>query len=287
MSQQPPPGKRVGSPQPPRLPHHISSVAHVFFSEDEAAAASNGPRANRHHAITCFGDGRIAAYACAGLVCGARTVGPDGHVSGVELVEDPDLIWSAGSYLPPEQPGGDRKDSANGAELARWTWPLPTAAAERWWRWTHLRAFADADLANLEILSGTMRFAPRGWHTATAGPAQHGLVICLFAREVSLWVTAFRLGRLVTLLAPPRLEILVFPDCWTTDWPGGRRSRLRAQRPLEPQGDLIARGGDLARAVADACPVVVTALPECGGTGGQESPGLILRRIAFRLATDF
>ncbi len=289
MSNQQPDGGRRRRRQPERRPHHISSIAHLFFADDEGDIGVAGRETNRHFTVTCFNESRISAFACAGLVTGARVLAKEVGRWGVLLEEDQAVLWSAGSFLPEDGTTTAGGPARPGTNLSAWEWPGHGVAGQSagLMRGRHLQALTGDGLTNLEIQAGSSRAAGTSWAASAAGMSNSGLVVCLLAGEMGQWGTAFRLGRLLGLLAPQLLEILVFPDHWATGGRPARQSLSEGDRSAGPSPELLARCRGLTRAVAGACPVTITTLPTGDHGDREKSPGTILRKMAARLAADF
>ncbi len=259
-----------GQSKPARQPHHISSIAHLFFSEDEMGEPLSGASAERKLVVTCFNESRISAYACAGLVAGSRQLAAGNPARSVHLLEDANVLWSAASFLTSEETAAVTSDyTETGGAL----------------HWSHWPALPDERLSSLEALAGARRAAPVGWDAPRVGPGGQGLFACLLEREMGQWGPAFRLGRLLGLLEPSRLEIIIFPDSWAK---GNDRAESYGGGNLPgtaQAADLLARCRSLTRAVSGTCPVTITALGEGEGES-QNSAGQALQKIATRLAGD-
>lgn len=259
-----------GQAKPARQPHHISSIAHLFFTEDEMGEPLAGASAECNLVVTCFNESRISAFACAGLVAGSRHLVAGNPARSVHLLEDVNVLWSAASFLTSDEAAavtGDHTESGGALH------------------WSHWPALPDERLSSLEALAGARRTAPVGWNAPLAGPGGQGLVACLLEREMGQWGPVFRLGRLLGLLGPSRLEIVIFPDSWAKGIDRAK-SYGRGNLPGTAQAaDLLARCRSLTRAVSGTCPVTITALGE-GEAESQTSAGQALQKIATRLAGD-
>lgn len=272
MSQQDPGGGRGAKSQ--RRPHHISSIAHLFFAEEVTDTPGTGT-GSVDLGVICFNDSRISAYASAGLVAGSRSVQVGAGARGVRLEEDGAVSWSAASYLPPDD--GRQPRNPHGGYTRDWSAAGATRGPVRW---VHFGGSQDQDLIGLEQLSGLAATAPTGWGKPGDRPGRHGLVVCLLACEVALWSTAFRLGRWLGLLMPRRLEVLVFPDGWSRGPVGVGRQTGRG--PIASPA-FLERCHELTRAVAGTCPVTITALP----ADDEAALAAILQNVAGRLTADF
>ncbi len=282
MTQNPPEGGRLGGPRPERLPHHISSIAHLFFDDDEGSVRPTGPVTVRSITVTGFNDSRISAYACASLVTATRVLATGGDARGVRLEEDPAVPWSAKSFLARGPSANGESSEKGGTGTIIWNWPADVAEPDSapLVRWVHLQAVGSESLAALEMRAGN------GRNPLARARGRGDLVVCLLAREMGCLGPAFRLGRLMGLLAPRRLEILVFPDFWAT---GGAAVPGTGQRDDRGDGvseDLLKRCRSLTRAVAGACPVSITVFPAGESGNPDRSPGMILQKLAARLAVD-
>jgi len=289
MSENPSAGGRRRRQRPERLPHHISSIAHLFFDEGESVALAPGPAATMDFAVTSISECRLSAYACAGLVAGARNLADQGEKWGVRLAEDPGLEWSADSFLPEKGARPADGTAAAGWDLKSWDWPPTVERPEspRYLRWSHLASLSASELADLESLSGSKRSAPAGWLAPMVSPGRHGLVMWLLAPEMGLWSTAFGVGRLLGVLVPRRVEILVFPERWASAAKKSFFARRVVGNGTGSPTELFARGRDLTRAVAGACPVTITAVPDGDAVDDEMRLEVILQNIAARLAADF
>ncbi len=260
-------GAGQGSPGSERQPHHISAIAHLFFAENEQGEPLSGATSDRDVVVTCFNDTRISANACAGLIVGTRQLEAENPALAVQLVEDINIPWSAESFLTEEIAAAVKSDYVKTGTTVRWT---------------HLPALPDEKLTSLEVLAGTRGEIPTGWATETSNPGRHGLVACLLEREMGQWGPAFRLGRLIGLLAPENLEIIIFADSWAKS---GGRPGTDTEKAIAPSAELLDRCRSLTRAVAGACPVTITTLASASADPAV-SPGAIFQKIAARLSRD-
>lgn len=198
----------------PRRPQHISSIAHLFFQEEDSAGEGAAHPAALEFAVAAAGVSPVSAFAAAGLALGS----PRSAI----LTEDNQLRWSASSFLAREEVEArvlSRRD-----EVSRNIWNLSPAAGvsskaicgdpsapalDREFRWSHLGCLGLAGLAHLESLAASR---------SLIGPSStgaDGLVWCLLAKEACHLGSSYFLGRLVELIRPRQIEILLFPDAWS------------------------------------------------------------------------
>ena len=268
MTDHPGDNRRIGPGRVERRSHHISSIAHLFFAADGQPAAGA-----LRLAVAGLGGGRASAFACAGLVAASRAVArPDGR--DVLLEEDGGLTWSAASYLAPERavvPEQGYPRSASPAERA----PLADGGAIRW---DHLGDLGRTDLSRLERWCGALASHPAGWDLPGGAPGRDGLVVCATAPFATSWQGAFLLGRLLGVLAPRRLEMVLFPASW---------SPAVVADSAASGADGLRRIRRLAESVQPGLAVEVTVgLPEAGRPGSGAARTL-LEAVAQRLLSDF
>ncbi len=257
-------GSRVATE---RQPHHISSIAHLFFDEDEMGEPLSGAISDGEIVVTGFNETRISAFACADLVTGAQLHAATNRAQSIQLVEDTEQSWLAESFLSADVIAAVKTDFVEtGSTL----------------RWTHLAAIPDQDLTNLETLAGAQNAVPVGWSMQPSNSRRRVLVACLLEKELGQWGPAFRLGRLTGMLAPDQLEIIIFDNSWeqNSDRPGaGMPSNIVAT------GGLLEKCRNLTSAVAGACPMTIT--PLCSRTeGSNSSTRPVLQKLAARLTRD-
>ena len=274
-----------GSELPDRRPHHISSIAHLFFAEDESSRLVTGAGGELCLAVTCFNDSRIAAFAAGGLVMGMRQATRVDPGPAVRLVEDEGLMWSAGAFLVPAESPGDKGLKRLAGQ---WDWAVGTSVADQQRRvcWTHLRDDLDRGAVPSGYLGGGLAETCLEAVAAPPAPGAHGLVVCLLAHEVGALAVGVRLGRLLGQLAPAQLEILVFPDTWSVG--GGAGGDRHWFRWSSGRGeDLLERCRELTRALGTACPVTITNLPSDDVPEALATTKAILKKVALRLTADF
>ncbi len=289
MAQQLPAGGRPDPLPSERLPHHISSIAHLFFAEGETTDPVSATDTTRDFIVTCFNESRISAFACAGLVTGARTLMDTSAEWGVSLVEDSSVSWSTVAFLPHDPSGPEGCPVAVESQPSRWSWQPKSnrATASAWVRWTHLEVPGNDRLTDAEPQQSTENQAAGSVDYPQPPTKPHTLVVCLLAREMGQWEMAFKLGRLLGLLEPQQLEILVFPDSWAQDTKPEWGLRRWQDREKGASSDLLTKCRSLTRAIGGACQVTITALPASEKSGGNLTPDLILQKIATRLTADF
>lgn len=155
----------------------------------------------------------------------------------------------------------------------------PTACRNRI-EWRVLPTLNDALLGQMEQLAGCEAVAPAAWCPRQNRIASSALVVCLTSRELGRWATAARVGRLLRLLVPGRLEILVFPD-----GEGQGVSQIAGDQTTDAEGSVrLLRCQNLIRAVAATSLVTVTILPPAGGRPHRQE---VLQRVTDRLTADF
>jgi hypothetical protein len=150
--------------------------------------------------------------------------------------------------------------------------------------WRLLPALTDKALCELEALTGGEAAAPAEWRPESMRPVCATLVICLAWHELGQWATSYRVGRLVSLAAPKRLEVLVFSDAAVDGTP--------VPRPGPRRGETaVARCRDhcqiLTRALVGGCPLTFTILPDANLVTGRVQRQQVLQRVADRVTADF
>ena len=272
MPQKMPGDGRSEEPSSEHQSHHISSIAHLFFAEDESAAAEAPALEAHKFVVTCFNESRISAFACAGLATGTRTLVAEGAPWSVQLQESSDVPWSAHPFLPADTHRNrvDHGRAMGDGLLGIWQRPGAAGASGRWVQWSH----QNADGVGLEAGNIGQETAPT-------------LVVCLLVRELGQWEMAFNLGRLLGAIQPQRLEVLVFPDTWAQDLKPDWGLRFWHDRVGAQDRDLLAQCHNLTRAIGGVCPVTITALPKGESEDGDRNCGAILQKIALRLTSDF
>lgn len=209
-----------------RSPQHISSIAHLFFSEEATGSQThplNGDR--RHFLLVGSGRSTLAPNLAAGLAGqflaqsgrleeGSHS-GKDVSLRQVFLGEPSAVRYSAFSHLqedhyrPPRAEetvpwrglGTDRTVS----RVFDRTVPSEDFSAG----WDHGRFFLrHMDLPGDQELSGLEALAHTGQGSYLKEDARHGLVLCLAEDETFNLKLATRLGRLLRLVEPPILHMV-------------------------------------------------------------------------------
>ncbi len=222
-----------------RRPHHISSIAHLFFDDDDGA--SGGDRSGRRELTICGpGSGRLVAWVCAGLV---RALAAE----QVILAESPRLAWSATSYLedlslvPLAGQGGDSRFWQVNAQapppgsVQNAAGPEPGNGSS-WVIARNAGSLGNERLGTLEAAHLASQMLGRGFSGGDL------LVWCLTMREAISLGAIHTLGRVLALLDPGQVEILVMeqgPDSTpvkdreTLELLGRKRvSAVAGQRPF-------------------------------------------------------
>ncbi len=262
-------------------PHHISTIAHLFFAENDDESGGNGPACVLDFAVAGLNGCRISAFASAALVASARELSTAEIGWDISLRENEHVTWSARAFLPSED---SPETGANGGNVC-WRWPANREAQRPsgQMRWTHFDAGTNDRLGLLEDLEGARLAVGGGWTEATPGSADLGLVLCLLESEMVRWGAALQVGRLLGVVAPRLLEILVFDDSWGLDI-GGRRG---GWRPFERFGNSVPTHpdccDDLLRTVAGTCPVTITAVPPTGSEGKNTALESLFLPVVSRL----
>lgn len=185
-----------------RRPHHISSIAHLFLGEGEAARTVSPVPATIRFAVAAPGGAAVSAFAAAGLALGS----PGSSL----LSEDARIRWSAGTYF--SRPGADISIQAGRQDGLGNTWTLaspgrdPAPAIH----WDHLGCLGEVEVSRLETAAAARTGVPE------AASDCSGLVWCLREDEAGRLQTCYLLGRLAEILRPRRIEILLFPDAWSS-----------------------------------------------------------------------
>lgn len=285
-------GDRVVASREQRGAHHISSIAHLFFAEDAEGVGENDRLTTLEFIVTCFNNSRIAAYTCAGLVAGSRSLTTTGQNWDVSLHEHSQVPWSAAAFLQSEIESGT-SETEDG--LTCWEWqakgpgespPRPVAGtrSRRLLRWNHLAAGTGNVPETLENIRGAALSLPGGWVSPGVNRGPRRLILCLLAAELNSWSLALQLGRLLGLLAPQRLEIVVFDDSWTGAGGRYRGSWRPFGRSAEPL--LLARCREMMRDATGQCAFSVTRMPS-GDSGTEvQPPHSALQEILSRLTAD-
>jgi hypothetical protein len=277
MSSASPAGRRRQRPDHP--PHHISSIAHLFFEDNADLGGGRERGSGRDLAVAGLDDGRVSAWACAGLVQAARAGVFASEGQGVRLIEDPAVKWSAGSHFGADRSRVPPAERGPEAMASRWVW-AGRGATGGWVRWAHFGPVDGRSLARLEALAAAVRVLTETWGLGGRLPGRDGLIICVPGERAPQLGAAYALGRLVQTVAPLRLEVLLLPGGWLPG-PGGP-----GHGGCGPQGE-VSRGEVAAcrRVVAQvvrSCPVAVTPVPR----SGQPGPQMVLQGVAARLTGD-
>lgn len=273
MPQQHADGNRPG-PERAGQPHHISSIAHLFFG-DETARRDGAVRL----AVAGLGATRAAAFACAGLVAGSRHLARDRTGERVVLREKADLTWTAASFLASSSRSAPEPDRYPHAAKRGDRQPVDRHESGGGdVRWDHLGPLGSETLDRLERWRGALTAGPGVAEGSVPGPGRDGVVLCLTPVEAGAWRTAFTLSRVMGLLQPARLEVLLFPDSWLGAGGG---------KPAGGSDGLSGWFRRLVRAICPVCEVRLTSgLPE-HGTDAARRVGPILQDVAGRLLADF
>ena len=234
-----------------RRPHHISSVAHLFLGEDR----TDGAGETVPEAVTCAvaapGGAAISAFAAAGLVLGSP--------ASSTLSEDGRIRWSAGSYLNREtglsrarfDKGGNRRNSWKVVAETQGPGSLiagrkSVSAPGPEVHWNHLGCLGPVELSHLESLAAAQS------SESVSADRSGGLVWCLLEDEAAGLGASYFLGRLAEVVKPCRIEILLFPNAWSS---AGRPGWL----------DEIINGASPRYGSENMAPIVQLANKACGG----------------------
>jgi len=189
-----------------RRPHHISSIAHLFFDDDDSVG--DGDKSGRRELTICGpGSGRLVAWVCAGLV---RALAAE----QVILAESPRLAWSATSYLedlslvPLAGQGGDSRFWQVNAQAPPLGSVQNTARSDPgngsgWIIARNAGSLGNERLGTLEAAHLASQILGRGFSGGDL------LVWCLTMREAISLGAIHTLGRVLALLDPGQVEILV------------------------------------------------------------------------------
>lgn len=290
-------------------PHHISSIAHLFFGEQTSEQYPVSADTEAFVAVVSLDDGQLAAYTAAGLavVAGysvtraARDKGrsPEGRWprdgARATLREAPDERWSARSFLADRnlaeaEPGSSglpapfvsyRPVSSLLGRILEMPRPDGSAAASAGERMPGLHVInCGSATARAGIIEACRK--PVVGHDPAA-PELTGLVAILTEDQAAGWQAVLRLGQLASCLQPAAMDILVFP----ADWRGSTAGRTRVDagaHTKSPAIDLLQRRcrGLLAAAVPEP-DWRVTGVAYTGSGPGPERAGAWLIDIVARL----
>jgi len=267
------------------LPHHISSIAHLFL-DDDIPLAADGPAAGRRELVVAGpGHTAVTAFSTAGLAAAAAAAA-DNHRAGsaavpapVFIAERKDLLWSAASFLETGDAAGSRRTGRDRLEHWQLNRDRTATIADRLSaspgvHWLNVGGLDAGDLTDLEHWF----LGPNG--ASGELPGRDGLVWCLLSSECVRLSCAYLLGRLVALLQPSRLEILVYPDSWQHS---GRETRFTSVADGTPTSALLERCSDLATSAAGHCPICLTPVPTREGAGGLATVASVLQNVARRV----
>lgn len=242
---------RIDSGAVPRRPHHISSIAHLFLEERPTAGARDSVPDICQCAVAAPGGAAISAFAAAGLALGSP--GP------ATLAEDGRIRWSAGTYMPrgngnprvlADEGGGDRNTwtvapETGGPEALVSQGSFP-AEETREIHWNHLGCVGRMEMSHLESLAAAKS---SGMLPVTCSG---GLVWCLQEDEAVRLGPNYFLGRLAEVIKPCRIEIMLFPNAWSSAGQPGWLEEIRSVSAL------LYDSGNLA-------PIVELAQKSCAG----------------------
>ncbi len=244
---------RTDSGAVPKRPHHISSIAHLFLEESRPGIVGDSTRDICQCAVAAPGGAAISAFAAAGLALGSS--------GSSTLVEDNRIRWSAGTFLISE--GGHGRVFAGEDGDHRNTWTIaaekrgrnsaaqPEAAPARGIQWNHLGCVGRTEMAHLESLAAvrTAGLLP--------GNGSGGLVWCLQEDEAGQFGPNYYLGRLAEVVRPDRIEILLFPNAWSSAGQPGWLDEICTIAALRYDSSDLARIVRLAEKSCDGIPVGV------------------------------
>jgi len=279
---------RSDSGSVPRRAHHISSIAHLFLEEGRLDSAGDPRGGICQCAVAAPGGAAISAFASAGLAFGS----PGSSI----LAEDDQVRWSAGTYFTDEAassrvrpgvPDRQRKTWVVSAEARAHAFgsPMEESFAEpaREIHWNHLGRVGRVELAHLESMAaarsaGRLPMTPSG-----------GLVWCLQEDEAGRFGPSYILGRLAEVIKPGRIEILLFPDAWSSAGRPGWLNEIRSVASLRYGPENLASLVGLAKKACDGIPLGIhqVAGPDnlaanFSGAGDSDS---LWRRVAVAMST--
>ncbi|MEN8005625.1 MAG: hypothetical protein ABFS42_01370 [Candidatus Krumholzibacteriota bacterium] len=277
---------RTDSGADPRRPHHISSIAHLFLEEGRPEAVGKSGRDHFHCTVAAPGGAAISAFAAAGLALGSP--GP------ATLGEDPQVRWSVGTYF--RSNGGMSRVQADPPARHRNTWTVSTESPARSAgavtaapqsgtvgeiRWNHLGCMGPVELSHLEALSAAPSAGP------PAVSLSGGLVWCLQEKEAQRLGTYYSLGRLAEVIEPGRMEILLFPDAWSS---AGRPGWLDEIRNAVSPGDDPENLARIAGLVERVCAGIPLGISPVSGQDNlvanfprADDPDSLWRRLAVTM----
>jgi hypothetical protein len=263
----------------PRRPHHISSIAHLFLEEGVPGLAQEPGRDFLRCAIAAPGGAAISAFAAAGLALGS----PGAAI----LSEDERIRWSAATYFRRAgDPGRIRQEDADDRSN---TWAVSAGGGEPWSRspgikWSHLGCLGPSELRHLESMAAARSAEPLRRSCAD------GLVWCLQEDEAVGFGPHYLMGRLAEVIRPRRIEILLFPNAWSSAGRPGWLDEIRAAGSLRLGAETLDAILALGRTACDGIPLQTHQVagkdilaPGSGDAGGS---GSVWRRVAGSLAAE-
>ena len=232
-------------------PHHISSIAHHFFDEEDGVETNSG-LIQRELIVCSAANGPLSAWACAGL---ARSLATEATLLG----ESSWLAWSASSYLQStdltqldhgdilvQEFGGPVEDQSfwqimvpgSGAATTSLSTAVPRNRRRVMLR--NLGTLNNHQLGELEAVHLL------GNSSGVSLPGGDALVWCLTPEDALSLGAAYTLGRALALLKPKHVEILIVDESCLNP----------ALSPcIRSSADLIKRCRHLSEAVARERPV--------------------------------
>ena len=221
-------------------PHHISSIAHLFFGDQADDREATLDVTERFLAVGSLDTGQLAAYAAAGLSvvatypatraarCRGRSLATAWPAAGaaVTVREALDEVWSVASFLSAERAAAaaddgpslpatflDRRPAAvlfgRVLRLSEpGTEPLPPDDP----RYSRLDVVNCGSLTATDGVLAALGGSPPG--RCPAGRAWTGAAVCLTDEQTGSWRTVGLIGELCERLRPGRLEVMVFPADW-------------------------------------------------------------------------
>lgn len=234
-----------------RRPHHISSIAHLFLGEDCTDGADEAVTEAVTCAVAAPGGAAISAFAAAGLALGSP--------ASSTLSEDGRIRWSAGSYFNREaglsrarfDKCGNRRNTWKVAGETQGTGlrkagPESFSAPGPGIHWNHLGCLGPVELSHLESLAAAQ------FSESVSDDRSGGLVWCLQEDEAAGMGASYFLGRLAEVVKPCRIEILLFPNAWSSAGRPGWLDEIRNVASLRYGSENLA-------------PVIQLANKACGG----------------------
>ena len=229
-----------------RRPHHISSIAHLFLEESRPKGAGVSVPEIFRCAVAAPGGAAISAFAAAGLALGSP--------GSATLAEGDRIRWSAGTYFNCE--AGELRVRVGADEGHRNTWkvsPAPedpeVAAQTGEIHWNHLGCVGGVEMGHLESLAAG-RSAGLLPETRSGG-----LVWCLQEDEAGRFGPNYFLGRLAEVVKPGRIEILLFPNAWSSVGQPGWLDEIRSVTSGRYESEILAHVTELAKKSCDGIPV--------------------------------